>query len=56
MKNKNVGVIFNSSHVDKILKENSTHVEKKLKSFLRERDFGILSKPISYSCLMEGKD
>ena len=55
MKNKNVGVIFNSSHVDKILKENSTRVEKKLKSILRERDFGILSEPISYSLLNGGK-
>ena len=32
MKNKNADVIFNSSHIDKILKENSTHVERKLKS------------------------
>ena len=28
MKNKNADLIFNSSHIDKILKENSTHVER----------------------------
>ena len=55
MKNKNADVTFNSSHIDKILKENSTHVERKLKSILNERDFGILSKPISYSLLNGGK-
>ena len=55
MKNKNAEVIFNSSHVDKILKENSSHFERKLKSILSKRDFGILSEPISYSLLNGGK-
>tara|TARA_B100001250_G_C19811138_1_gene795735 strand:+ start:1662 stop:2573 length:912 start_codon:yes stop_codon:yes gene_type:complete len=55
MKNKNANIKFDSSHVEKILKENSTLVERKLQEYLDQSNFGILYEPMSYSLLNGGK-
>ena len=46
---------FDETYFKKLLENNSVYFNKKLKKFLRQKNFGVLKEPIDYSIFGQGK-
>ena len=46
---------FDEAHFKKLLENNSVYFDQQLKKFLKQKNFGVLDEPISYSILGQGK-
>ena len=46
---------FDETYFKKLLENNSLYFDQQLKKFLKQKNFGILKKPIEYSILGQGK-
>ena len=46
---------FDEAYFKKMLTNNSLYFDKKIRKFLKQKNFGLLTKPIEYSILGQGK-